>query len=125
MLPTRWLAALVDRVELLSLGDDVAAAARVASLTTWAANQQVIDRARAIGAALAAAGVGAVALKGIGLIDAYPSVGHRPLGDLDLLVAPALPARLRNQFPPPFIDVRVAANGIFPPLLLIQPCSKV
>lgn len=94
-LPIRWLAPLVDRVDELSphgegsaLSTTVMEAARIASLTVWAANQVVIDRARALGDALAAAGVRAVALKGIGLIDCHRSVAHRPLGDLDVLVAP-------------------------------------
>lgn len=57
----------------------------------------MVARARAVGDALAARGIAAVGIKGIALIDAYPSTAGRAIGDVDVLVAPGdVPAALET-----------------------------
>lgn len=64
-------------------------------LQTWSSNQLVLARARQLGSDLRSAGVRCVAIKGTAVIAHYPTTAGRPIGDIDVVVAPGdLPAAI-------------------------------
>lgn len=82
-------AALRNRDRLHMLPPTAANALETAYHATWTANTLALERLAALHAALAAAGVPLMVLKGAALLAAgHAERGTRPLGDLDLLTRP-------------------------------------
>lgn len=92
----RLLPALAERHQLLELPQVVAERSRARLIESWGLNERLLALAEPAVRALVTAGVDPVGLKGVALLgDVVVRHASRPLGDLDLLVAPRdVPAAL-------------------------------
>jgi hypothetical protein len=59
---------------------------KTAYVHTWAANQLRVNRATEAASALEAQGIESLLLKGIAVLLMYPSLGARPMADIDIIV---------------------------------------
>ncbi len=86
----RLLPLLYDNLRSNRVSDPALAELKACFRVTWYQNQAIFHRMAGLLAALAAAGIPTLILKGAALaVLHYQNMGHRPMADFDILVSPA------------------------------------